>query len=57
MTHRSPDPMQPECAACGKQEPGTPDEPVLLVPCSTCEVAYCSEPCFSLHRQPTGASR
>lgn len=60
MTHRLPDPMLPECAECGRQEPGTPEKPVKLVECSTCEVLYCGEPCFSLHRRPamaTGASR
>jgi hypothetical protein len=60
MTHRLPDPLLPECAACGGQEPGTPEKPVKLADCSICGVAYCSEPCFSLHRRPamtTGAGR
>ena len=61
MTHRVPDPMQPECAACGAQEPGTPDKPVHLVPCSTCGpgVVYCGGECFSTHTPAvkTGATR
>jgi hypothetical protein len=59
MTHRVPNPMEPECAACGKQEPGTVDEPVKLVECSTCQVAYCGAPCFSLHTpaKTTGSAR
>lgn len=60
MTHRQPDPMLPECAVCGRQEPGTDERPVKLVDCSTCQVLYCGAPCFSLHRSTpakTGASR
>lgn len=49
MTHHLPDPMRPECAGCGKQEPGT-----TLVPCTTCGdgVVYCGGECFSLHTGP-----
>lgn len=46
-------PSETPCVDCGKTEPGTEEQPVVLAECSVCKVWLCAG-CYTMHSAPAG---